>query len=159
MAIEVAPVAMNPMIQSTKLGGISPGEPMAPGGATPSEPSPGDIAEFNMHMSLPSVGNAPASVGSGSSGTGAVENSGGSAPTSGGGDSTGASAVENYVKLMKESMGEAAFKAARDQAFPGMTGTEKQKDEVFGAFMLTTVNMANDQMSKDRQQLEENLRS
>lgn len=138
MAIEVAPVAMNPMIQSTKLGGISPGEPMAPGGATPSEPSPGDIAEFNMHMSLPSVGNAPASGGSGSSGT---------------------DAVENYVKLMKESMGEAGFKAARDQAFPTMTGTEKQKDEVFGAFMLTTVNMANDQMSKDRQQLEENLRS
>lgn len=138
MAIEVAPVAMNPMIQSTKLGGISPGEPMAPGGATPSEPSPGDVAEFNMHMSLPSVGNAPASGGSGSSGT---------------------DAVENYVKLMKESMGEAGFKAARDQAFPTMTGTEKQKDEVFGAFMLTTVNMANDQMSKDRQQLEEDLRS
>ena len=138
MAIEVAPVAMNPMIQSTKLGGISPGEPMAPGGATPSEPPPGDIAEFNMHMSLPSVGNAPAS---------------------GGGDSTGASAVENYVKLMKESMGEAAFKAARDQAFPTMTGTEKQKDEVFGAFMLTTVTTANNQMSEDRQRLEEDLRS
>lgn len=151
MAIEVAPVAMNPMIQSTKLGGISPGEPMAPGGATPTEPSPESVAEFDRQMSQPALGSAPAQ---GADSTPAA----GNAPASGG-ESTGASAVENYVKLMKESMGEAAFKAARDQAFPGMTGTEKQKDEVFGAFMLTTVNMANDQMSKDRQQLEENLRS
>jgi hypothetical protein len=154
MAIEVAPVAMNPMIQSTKLGGISPGEPMAPGGATPTEPSPESVAEFDRQMSQPMLGSAPAQ---GADSTPAP--AAGSAPASGGGDSTGASAVENYVKLMKESMGEAAFKAARDQAFPTMTGTEKQKDEVFGAFMLTTVNMANEQMSKDRQQLEENLRS
>jgi len=153
MAIEVAPVAMNPMIQSTKLGGIIPGEPMAPGGATPTEPSPGSVAEFDRQMSQPMLGSAPAQ-GAGSTPAPAA----GNAPASGG-DSSGANAVENYVKLMKESMGEAAFKAARDQAFPGMTGTEKQKDEVFGAFMLTTVNMANDQMSKDRQQLEENLRS
>lgn len=137
MAIEVAPVAMNPMIQSTKLGGISPGEPMAPGGAPPTEPPPESVAEFDRQMSQPMVGNAPAS----------------------GSDSTGASAVSEYTKAMKKEMGEAAFKEARDQFLgPNFTGTEAQKDDMFASFNLTTVNMAINQMSEDRQKLEQALK-
>jgi hypothetical protein len=132
------------MIQTTRLENINTGQDVAPSTASKLEPPSESVEKFNALMSNAPSANAPVA---------------GDAVASNSGPSQSSSAVDEYTQKMKEAMGEDGFRTARDTAFPGMTGTEAEKDRVFASFHLTTVNMAIDQISQQRQELEESMKS